>query len=73
MHVNANRPEFFSEFDREDFLKNVLTTNANAVMLYLHSHYGYAYCRLKSVKFTSVCSAKNGIFSILPISSTRKT
>ena len=41
MHVNVTRDEFLKQFDPESLAKDIISTGAEAGMMYIQSHYGY--------------------------------
>ena len=43
MHVNVTRDEFLKQFDPEALAKDIISTGAEAGMMYIQSHYGYSY------------------------------
>mgnify|MGYP003205840756 CR=1 FL=1 len=40
MHVNVTRDEFLKQFDPEALAKDIISTGAEAGMMYIQSHYG---------------------------------
>lgn len=56
MHVNVTRDEFLKQFDPEALAKDIISTGAEAGMMYIQSHYGYSYWPTKVGKCTRVSS-----------------
>lgn len=50
MHIEDWDSRFLSEFDPEDYYKNLKRANIRSAMIYLHSHVGYSYYPTKTGK-----------------------
>ena len=50
MHIEDWDSRFLSEFDPDDYYKNLKRANIRSAMIYLHSHVGYSYYPTKTGK-----------------------